>query len=107
MFSYRQVASVGWTLMAFMVAGALVLNLRYKSVADDSMYLDTWTGKVHKVHEVAAEPAANEGVAGAVVLGRASPGEVRLLELEALLRRAEPGSCGRIRFAFPAPPQAR
>ncbi len=95
MVHFRQIASVGWTLMAFMVAGALVLHLRYRPVAEDSLLLDTWTGQVHEIEA----PRAVRSDAG-----RGWQMEGRLLELEARLRRAQPATCARVRFAFPAPP---
>jgi hypothetical protein len=90
MLSFRQLASVLWTFLGFMIVAGLVLNLRYKPVGEgDAHYLDTWTGKIHAV------PA--EGTTK-------SRREIEIRVLEGLLRREADGrTCGNVRFAVPAP----
>jgi hypothetical protein len=123
MLSFRQIASVVWTFMLFMVAAALVMNLRYKPLDEgDALYLDTWTGKVRSaaptvalaetVAPEAPELAASVNGMEIILLERLREREVeRQLEhararLDRLRLRlenvvVEPG-CQSIRFAFPA-----
>jgi hypothetical protein len=123
MLSFRQIASVVWTFMLFMVAGALVMNLRYKSLDEgDALYLDTWTGKVHSAAPTVAlaETVAPEAPELATSLDgveiflldrlRERDVERQLESTRARLDRlrlrlenvvVEPG-CQSIRFAFPA-----
>ncbi|KPK64908.1 MAG: hypothetical protein AMS21_06190 [Gemmatimonas sp. SG8_38_2] len=117
MLSLRQLASVVWTFLGFMVVASLVLNLRYKSLDDgDVLYLDTWTGKVHS--GVAASPAPDVVVAEApkamargdrldiVILGRSDRLEERRIErhVEHHFEQQEAATeCASVRFAFPAP----
>ena len=117
MLSLRQLTSVAWTFLGFMVAASLVLNLRYKPLDDGaSLYLDTWTGKTHSAAvSVPVPPVAPVAVAGAP---KRSAGDTRLdvviLErLEKLKQRqihrhrieiekVEKG-CTAVSFAYPAP----
>ncbi len=94
MLSLRHVAAVLWAFLAFMVAAALVLNLRYKTVGE-GQYFDTWTGQIRPAERVEAPSA--------VVLGIAD-GESGIAFRAERLKREEVGSdCSRVRFAFPAP----
>jgi hypothetical protein len=101
MLSFRQVATVVWALLGFMVAAALVLHLRYKPVSGHDVYLDTWTGKLRSV-------AAAEHTIPVRALD-ASAGETARLALELAVleelagRGPKSGSCTAVRFAFPAP----
>jgi hypothetical protein len=101
MLSFRQVGTVVWTFLAFMLAAALVLNLRYKPIGEgEARYLDTWTGKIH-----AAEENANASLAEALgSKARERPASaVEITVLQRLLRReAERSTCRGVRFAFPA-----
>ncbi len=97
MVSFRQVATVIWTFLGFMVVAGLVFNLRYKQVGEgDTMYLDTWTGRIRAaVVDAPLDPAAR-------ARARASEsGEIVLRERA--LRQLERRACGNVRFAFPAP----
>jgi hypothetical protein len=99
MVSFRQTAAVVWTFLAFMVAAGLVLNLRYKPLGEaEAFYLDTWTGALHAVHPEVEAPAAALDLS---VTLRRQRAELRVLE--GLLRRETArGTCGSVRFAFPA-----
>lgn len=46
MLSLRQVLAGVGLYAGLLVTAALVLNLRYKPMAGDTAYLDTWTGKI-------------------------------------------------------------
>jgi hypothetical protein len=102
MLSFRQISSVVWTFLGFMLVASLVLNLRYKGLDDgDALYLDTWTGKIQSA--IAVAPAiARSGRTG-------NPLEIIVLErLERLKQRQVEAQkieteCGSVRFAFPAP----
>ncbi|KPK82396.1 MAG: hypothetical protein AMS25_02475 [Gemmatimonas sp. SM23_52] len=101
MLSYRQVATVVWTFLGFMVAAALVLNLRYKPVSGHDVYLDTWTGELHSLAAVERTPPAE---ASDLSAGARSRRAVEIAVLEGLVRQGgESASCGPVRFAFPAP----
>ncbi len=101
MLSLRHVASVVWTFLAFMVAAALVLNLRYKTVGE-GQYFDTWTGQIRPAERVEAPAASSEVVLG---ISGLEPGISFRAER---LRREKLGSdCARVRFAFPAPEPSR
>jgi len=101
MLSYRQVATVVWTFLGFMVTAALVLNLRYKPVSGHDVYLDTWTGELHSVVAVEHSPSAEaSGLSSRV----GSRGAVEIAVLEGTVWQGrESASCGAVRFAFPAP----
>ncbi len=100
MLSLRQLTSVVWTFLGFMVVASLVLNLRYKTLDDGAaFYVDTWTGKTHSaaVAEAPEKPAAN-GKLDIVILERLE----RLTERQVHRHRIET-ECATVRFAFPAP----
>ena len=106
MLTFRQVASVVWTFLGFMVAAAVVLNMRYKPLDEESaVFLDTWTGKVHR--EVAEAPAPKANDAQVTILESRRNGVDILLLEELVERRSKPhkhdGGCSGVRFAFPAP----
>jgi hypothetical protein len=106
MLTFRQVASVVWTFLGFMVAAAVVLNMRYKPLDEESaVFLDTWTGKVHR--EVAETPAQDPSDARVTILGSRRNGVDILLLEELVARRSKShkheGECSGVRFAFPAP----
>jgi len=117
MLSLRQLASVVWTFLGFMIVASLVLNLRYKSLDDgDALFLDTWTGKVHS--GVAVSPAPEVVVAEAPK-ATARSGRLDIVIMERLERLKErqierhvehhvehqeaATGCTSVRFAFPAP----
>lgn len=105
MLTFRQISSVAWTFMGFMLAAAVVLNMRYKPLNEtNTLLLDTWTGRVERVTAENAAPTATERIA--TVESRRSGIDIILLE-ELAERRAKAhaheSSCGAIRFAFPAP----
>lgn len=93
MISLRHIASVAWTFLAFMVAAALVLHLRYKPVGE-AQYFDTWTGQIRPAERL--DPPAEPPVE----ITRAAPGIVVPLER---LREGTGSDCGGVRFASPAP----
>jgi len=97
MLSFRQVGTVVWAFLAFMVAASLVLNLRYKSIGEgEARYLDTWTGKIHGVEADAEGPLATAG-------RRPPAASIEIATLGVLYRRApQSTACGGVRFAFPA-----
>lgn len=97
MLSFRQVGTVVWTFLAFMVAASLVLNLRYKPIGEgETGYLDTWTGTIHAVEASQSAPLAQ---ARPQVPDRS----IEIMMLERLSRQeAERSACRGIRFAFPA-----
>jgi hypothetical protein len=92
--------------MLFMVASALVMNLRYKPLDEsDALYLDTWTGKIEA--SVSTVPAPRVAMLEAPKLEASVNGlEIILLEKlnerKARLEKIET-ECGGVRFAFPAP----
>jgi len=106
MLTFRQVASVVWTFLGFMVAAAVVLNMRYKPLDEgNALFLDTWTGKVHQ--EVVETPAPKATDAPFAILESRRNG-VDILLLEELVERRSKlhkhdGECRGIRFAFPTP----
>jgi hypothetical protein len=102
MLSFRQLASVLWTFLGFMIVAGLVLNLRYKPVGEgDAHYLDTWTGKIHAVPADLTDPVARYLIAPGTTKSRR---EIEIRVLEGLLRREADGrTCGNVRFAVPAP----
>ncbi len=106
MLTFRQISSVLWTFLGFMVAAAVVLNMRYKPLDEESaVFLDTWTGKVHR--EVAEMPAPKAREAQVTILESRGRG-VDVLLLEELVERrsrshSHDGECRGIRFAFPTP----
>jgi hypothetical protein len=97
MLSFRQVATVVWAFLAFMVAASLVLNLRYKPIGEgEARYLDTWTGRIHAAEADAGAPLAKAS-------RRAPAASIEIATLEMLYRRApQSTACGGVRFAFPA-----
>jgi len=104
MLSFRQVTSLIWSLSAFVLAAALALHLRYRPLAEQPAYLDTWTGDVRGA-------VAGLEVSTAGVEARVSDAE-RRVALEGALRRLRPvpprdaiamAPCTSVRFAFPAP----
>lgn len=101
MLPFRQVATVVWAFLGFMVAAALVLNLRYKPIGEgDARYLDTWTGKIHPVEAAAREPLATSAVTHARLRSESGADVILLERLRS--RELERGSCRGVRFAFPA-----
>ena len=106
MRTFRQISSVLWTFLGFMVAAAVVLNMRYKPLDEGSaVFLDTWTGKVHR--EVAEMPAAKAEEAQVTILESRGRG-VDVLLLEELVERrprshSHASECRGVRFAFPVP----
>ena len=116
MLSLRQLTSALWIFFGFMVTASLVLNLRYKSLDDGALYVDTWTGKTHTT-TVAAPPAPTAPTVLAEAPKR-QPAEGRLdvLILERLERLKErqvhrhrieiethKKDCSAVTFAYPAP----
>ncbi len=101
MLSLRHVASVAWTFLAFMVAAALVLNLRYKTVGE-GQFFDTWTGKIRPAARVEAPAPSPE-----VVLGISGSGPEIAFRAERLRREGQASDCARVRFAFPVPEPSR
>jgi hypothetical protein len=104
MLTFRQIASVSWTFLGFMVAAALVLNMRYKPLDEgNAIFLDTWTGKVHS--KVIEAPPAKARDTQVTILEAPRVDVIRLEEL--VERRIEhhehKGKCSSVRFAFPAP----
>ena len=97
MLSFRQVGTVVWTFLVFMVAASLVLNLRYKTIGEgEARYLDTWTGRIHAVEANVDAPLAEAGP-------QAPDASIEIAMLETLYRReAERTTCRGVRFAFPA-----
>ena len=114
MLSLRQLTSVAWTFLGFMVAASLVLNLRYKPLDDGaSLYVDTWTGKTHSVAVTA--PVAPVAVAEApkrsdaetrldvVILERLERLKQRQIHRHRIeIEKVEKG-CAAVSFAYPAP----
>ena len=102
MLSFRQITSLVWSLSAFVLAAALALHLRYRPLADEPAYLDTWTGSVRGTAEaVAPEPE----ITGSRDL-RSRQNEVAeaIIRLERdRMRDVVPRSAPCVRFAFPAP----
>lgn len=96
MLSFRQVGTVVWTFLVFMVAASLVLNLRYKSIGEgEARYLDTWTGRIHAVEATVGAPAAKAEP-------QVSARSIDIVMFERLQRReAERSACRGVRFAFP------
>jgi hypothetical protein len=94
MLSFRQVGTVVWTFLAFMVAASLVLNLRYKPIGEgEASYLDTWTGTIHAV----------EATRSARTRPQSPDRTIEVIKLESLYRQAaERSACRGVRFAFPA-----
>lgn len=103
MLTLRQISSVVWTFMGFMLAAAVVLNMRYKPL-DETMLLDTWTGRVQRLAAESPAPAAKERVA--IAESRRSGVDILMLEELAEQRvrtHRHEGRCAAIRFAFPSP----
>lgn len=105
MLTFRQISSVVWTFMGFMLAASVVLNMRYKPLNEtNTLLLDTWTGRVERVAAEDAAPTATERVA--IAESRRNGVDIILLE-ELAERRAKTykhdHGCSAIRFAFPAP----
>ncbi len=101
MISLRDLASVVWTLLAFMVTAALVLNLRYKTVGE-GRYFDTWTGQISAAQRVETSAAPS-----AVVLGVTGDEPGIAFRAERLRRERLGSDCSSVRFAFPAPEAGR
>lgn len=101
MLTFRQIASVVWTFLGFMVAAAVVLNMRYRPLDEsNTMLLDTWTGRIQ--HVAVEQPRAEERV----VIAESRRNRVDILLLEELAQRrakVDRHECARVRFAFPAP----
>lgn len=103
MFTFRQISSIVWTFMGFMLAAAVVLNMRYKPL-DETSLLDTWTGRIQRVAAESPVPAAKERVA--IAESRRNGVDILLLEelTEQQVRvHQHDGRCAAIRFAYPAP----
>lgn len=100
MLTFRQLSAVVWTFLGFMMAAALVLNLRYKPMAGDALLLDTWTGRLHSV---SAEQVPEARTVDAFAVARRRDAiEIRIVERLVETGRARP-VCTSARFAFPAP----
>jgi hypothetical protein len=103
MLTFRQIASVVWTFLGFMVAAAVVPNMRYRPLDEtNTLLLDTWTGRIQ--HVAAERPRAEERV----VIAESRRNRVDILMLEESAReRARTHrhevECAKVRFAFPAP----
>ncbi len=97
MLSFRQVGTVVWTFLAFMVAASLVLNLRYKPIGEgEASYLDTWTGTIHAVEATRSAPLAR-------TRPQSPDRTIEVIRLESLYpQAAERSACRGVRFAFPA-----
>lgn len=103
MLSFRGFTSLIWSLTAFMLAAALALHLRYRPLADEPAYLDTWTGTV-------SGAAASVPPGRAITLGGTSD-VAPALERKAIVRlrsrlradRVAVRSAPCVEFAFPAP----
>lgn len=97
MLSFRQVGTVVWTFLAFMLAASLVLNLRYKPLGEDgARYMDTWTGTIHTVEANPTAPLAQAS-------RQTSDRSIEITTLRRLYRQeAERSACRSVRFAFPA-----
>lgn len=98
MLSFRQAAVAVWMYSGLVVAGALVLSLRYKPVMGDAAYLDTWTGQVHQVEP---RPSTQETPDLAMVFPTPTSPKIETWGDRIVL--PEGHSCGAVRFAFPAP----
>lgn len=107
MLSFRQLTSLIWSLSAFVLAAALALHLRYRPLADEPAYLDTWTGSVRGT---AAAVAPDPMAASRRDTRSERPAEVAeaILRLESRrTQRIAPRSAPCVRFAFPAPDSRR
>ncbi len=98
MLSFRQTGLAIWLYSGFVVAGALALNLRYKPVAGESGYLDTWTGRIVEVEADTRSPTAMNLLPSPPTL---EGSETAPWEGHILLRQSS--DCRGVRFAFPAP----
>ena len=103
MLTFRQITSVVWTFLGFMVAAAVVLNMRYRPLDETkTMLLDTWTGRIQ--HVAIEQPRAEERV----VITESRRNRVDILLLEELAQSRAKAyrhdhECAKVRFAFPAP----
>ncbi len=96
MLSLREVLAGVGLYVGLLVTAAFVLNLRYKPMAGDYAYLDTWTGKIRPA--AAAVPLAMAQAAlNAPQSTETSAAGVRRR------RHRDEGCVSAIRFAFPAP----
>jgi len=114
MLSLRQLTSVAWTFLGFMVVASLVLNLRYKELDDGAaLYLDTWTGKTHSaalavppapavIAEAPKKPVAN-GRVDVLILERLERLKERQIHRHRIEIQEVEKDCTAIRFAYPAP----
>ncbi len=98
MLSFRQTDLTIWLYSGFVVAGALALNLRYKPVAGESGYLDTWTGRMVEVAAETRSATAMNLLPSPLTL---EGSDTAPWEEHFLLRQS--GDCRGVRFAFPAP----
>jgi hypothetical protein len=90
MLTLRQLTSALWTFFGFMVAASLVLNLRYKSLDDGALYVDTWTGKTHSAAIAAPAPAPDApAVVAEARKTRSADGRMDVVILERLERLKE------------------
>ena len=98
MLSFRQISGALWTVLGFMITAAVVLNLRYRSMDDGALLLDTWTGQVRSV---AAAPLIEKTEAEA----GAEQGALDIAVLKGFEWRLGTGvgTCEAVRFAVPAP----
>ena len=78
------------------MAGALALHLRYRPLAGETAYLDTWTGDIRAAPQMSNAPVP--------------PAPTELAEINELRWEdgtvwlyGKEGECGSVRFAFPAP----
>jgi hypothetical protein len=96
MLSLRQVGGALWAFISFMIAAAVVMNLRYKPLDGDALLLDTWTGDIRAV--------ATAPVAEIAEVSEDSEVSVEIAVLESIVHgHAEKLTCNGVGFAFPAP----
>ena len=105
MLTFRQISSIVWTFMGFMLAAAVVLSMRYKPLNEThTVLLDTWTGRIQQVTAENPAPRAEERIAQAQSWRNGV--DILLLEEMAAKRpkaHKHEGGCAAVRFAFPAP----
>lgn len=98
MLSFRQIGGAFWTLLGFMIAAALVLNLRYKPLNEGQLLLDTWTGELRSV----ATAPLTEGVAARARAHVEDAVEIAVLKGIAESSAVRGTTCNGVHFAFPA-----
>jgi hypothetical protein len=104
MLSIRQMASLIWAVTAFMFAAALVLNVRFKSLGEGSVYVDTWTGQLRSLSEEFVVARADDCSDRIVAIDRRREQLNELRVRVERIRRAAPldTDCKGVCFAFPA-----